>query len=171
MAVVASQTAGIRTTEELVPEMALRYAWCAWLTMLSVPLVMFLYVCWNLMDEQVAKRNLPAANAWFVACVAYMITVVPAAIFWRSWHFKSYWSGECVAPKSYLIGMIGVWVTIEIGGIASLIACLATNSLLPNLLPALVAFMLFLPLWPSGRAMICSHRGNSDDPETYEEPR
>jgi len=48
---------------------------------------------------------------------------------------------------------------------------IATNSLLPNLLPALVAFMLFLPLWPSGRAMICSQRGNSDDPETYEEPR
>ena len=74
-------------------------------------------------------------------------------------------------PKSYLVGMLGVWATIEIGGLASLIGCLVTRSLLPTLLPALVAFMLFVPLWPSGRSMICSHKGDSDDPETYEEPR
>jgi hypothetical protein len=130
---------------------------------------MFLYVCWRLMDNT-EPRDVDAANSWFIASMIYLIVVVPAAIFWRSRLFRSYWTGQCVSPKSYLIGMISVWVTLEIGGIFSLIGCLMTQSMLPNLLPALVAFMLFTPLWPSGRAMICC-RGNTDDPEAYEEPR
>jgi hypothetical protein len=170
MAAIASQSAGI-ASEELNPETALRYAWFSWLGMLVLPFLLFLYVCWSLMDETGGKRDLPAANVWFLACVTYMITVVPASIFWRSWHFRAYWSGDCVAPRSYLIGMLGVWATIEIGGLASLIGCIVTRSLLPTMLPALVAFMLFVPLWPSGRSMICHHKGDSDDPETYEEPR
>jgi hypothetical protein len=66
--------------------------------------------------------------------------------------------------------MTSVWITLEIGGVMGLIGCLLTHSLIPNLLPALVAFMLFTPLWPSGRAMYC-HGGSTDDPEIYEEPR
>ncbi len=172
MAVMVSSTstqAAVGSREELVPEVALRIAWFAWLGFLAVPFVLFLYVCWALM-ENAEPRDLGAANNWFIASMVYLIVVVPLAIFWRSRIFRSYWSGECVTPKSYLTGMITVWTTIEIGGIFSLVGCLMSQSLLPNLLPAVVAFMLFTPLWPSGRAMVCNS-GNTDDPEHYEEPR
>jgi hypothetical protein len=99
-----------------------------------------------------------------------MALVVPAAIFLRSYIFKAYWAGDTVHPKSYLKGMLGVWATIEIGGVLALVGCLVSHSLLPNLLPALVAFMLFTPLWPSGLAMV-RHCGNQDDPSEYKEPR
>ncbi len=68
------------------------------------------------------------------------------------------------------MGMFTVWGTLEIGGLLSLTGCLVSRSLLPTLLPALAAFMMFVVLWPSGRAMINSH-GGSDDPEKYGEPR
>lgn len=170
MATLVSHTA-VGAREELTPDVALRYAWMWWLGFLAVPFVLFLYVVWSLMDDSGAtRRDLPAANVWFIVSMAYIILAVPAAIFWRSRVFKAYWSGECVSPRSYLTGMLTVWATLEIGGIFSLIGCLISDSLLPNLLPSLVAFMLFTPLWPSGRAMVCS-AGSSDDPEQYEEPR
>ena len=78
--------------------------------------------------------------------------------------------GKVVSPGAYLRGMLTVWLACEIGGIIALIGCLVTRTLLPNLLPALVAFILFTPFWPSGRAM--THPvGNDDDFEIYEEPR
>jgi hypothetical protein len=167
--VSSTSTTAVAPRDALHPEAALRIAWFCWLGFLALPFVLFLYVVWSLMDNN-EPRDLNAANGWFVASMVYLIVVVPLAIFWRSRLFRAYWTGECVSPKSYLIGMISVWLTLEIGGIFSLIGCLVTGSLLPNLLPALVTFMLFTPLWPSGRAMICS-TGNTDDPEAYEEPR
>ena len=173
MALLASSTsastAAVAAGDELTPATALHIAWFCWLGFLATPFVLFLYVCWSLLDNN-EPRDLPAANGWFVASMVYLIVVVPLAIFWRSRLFRSYWTGECVSPRSYLVGMVTVWLTIWIGGIFSLIGCLVTGSLLPNLLPAVVSFMLFTPLWPSGRAMICC-TGNTDDPEAYEEPR
>ena len=66
--------------------------------------------------------------------------------------------------------MLILWLTIEVGGVMALLGCLVSGSLLPNLLPAMVAFMLFTPFWPSGRAMT-NPVGNDDDFEVYEEPR
>ena len=54
MAVMVSSTstqAAVGSREELVPEVALRIAWFAWLGFLAVPFVLFLYVCWALMDN------------------------------------------------------------------------------------------------------------------------
>jgi hypothetical protein len=102
--------------------------------------------------------------------MAYLAVAVPAAFFWRSREFKAYWQGHCVSPNRYLRGMLILWLTIEIGGIMALIGCFVSGSLLPNLLPAMVAFMLFTPFWPSGRAMT-NPVGNDDDFEVYEEPR
>ena len=172
MAMIASGTAATATakSEELTPGLALRVAWVCWLMLLSLPFVVFLYTVWTLTNSG-ERANKQAADVWFIASMVYLIVVVPISIFIRSRAFRDYWTGCCVPPKNYLSGMLTVWITLEIGGIFSLIGCLASNSLLPNLLPALVAFMLFIPLWPSGRAMTSRNRGNTDDPETYEEPR
>lgn len=165
----SSESSSSQDSRELNAATALRYAWISWLTFLIVPFFLFLYVIVTLNDETTG-RQLGNAQTWFVASMAYLAIVVPLAIFWRSSLFRPYWQGETVTPKNYLKGMMVVWLSLEIGGLISLAGCLLNHSLLPNLLPALVAFMLFTPLWPSGRAMT-RHVGNQDDPALYEEPR
>ena len=94
---------------------------------------------------------------------------VPAAIFWRSHVFQSYWKGVAVGPSAYLRGMFTLWFALEVGGILSLVGCIVSHTFMPGLIPAATAFVLFTPLWPSGRAML-DHQGESDDPAKYAEP-
>jgi hypothetical protein len=170
MAAVATLAVPARDRSELSPGQALRVAWCCWLMLLSIPALVFLIVMWRMMDGDVSALDGPASERWFLVTMAYLAIAVPSSFFLRSHVFKAYWSGQCVSPRSYLKGMLTVWLAIEIGGIMALLGCLLTDSLLPNLLPAMVAFILFIPFWPSGRAMTrpCGHE---DDPENYEEPR
>ncbi len=170
MASVATIAVPARDRSELSPGQALRIAWCCWLMLLSIPALVFLIVMWRMMDGDVSGLDGIASERWFLVTMAYLAIAVPSSFFLRSHVFKAYWSGQCVQPRNYLKGMLTVWLAIEIGGIMALMGCLMTDSLLPNLLPAMVAFMLFIPFWPSGRAMTrpC---GAADDPEEYEEPR
>ncbi len=75
-----------------------------------------------------------------------------------------------MAPRQYLKGMYVVWGALEVGGLLSLFGCVMSRSLVPGILPAIAAFVMFVVLWPNGRAMTCAG-GASDDPEKYEEPR
>jgi hypothetical protein len=108
-------------------------------------------------------------NTMFIAAIAFLFIMGPVSFVIRSRLFRSYWRGEPVNPRDYLLGMLVVWMTFEIGGLLSLAGCLLSNSLLPCLLPALASFMFFTPLWPSGKAMV--RPTGSDDPEMYSEPR
>src|SRR4051812_38377709 len=149
---------------------ALRIVWASWLALLSIPALMMLVVMWTLLDDDTPMKDPAFAQQWFLACMTFLAIAVPAAFFWRSREFKSYWDGKPVSPSHYLRGMLIVWLTMEVGGLMALAGCLMTGGLLPNLLPAMVAFILFTPFWPSGRAM--THPvGNDDDFEVYEEPR
>jgi hypothetical protein len=71
---------------------------------------------------------------------------------------------------TYLYGMLTIWAALELGGIFSLLGCFMNHALLPNLLLALVAFMFYVTLWPSGRAMV-SRMGHHEDSGKYEAPR
>ena len=167
MATIAAVPVQERT--HLTPGQALRIAWVSWLGLLAAPALMCLFVMWNLLDDEL-PGDAAQAQRWFLATMIYMAVAIPAAFFWRSHEFKCYWDGCVVSPRNYLKGMLIVWLTMEVGGMMALAGCLVTRSLLPNLLPAMVAFMLFTPFWPSGRAM--THPvGNDDDFEVYEEPR
>jgi hypothetical protein len=159
-----------RPKNEMSAESALVLAWRWWLVLLVLPFIIFLGVIWNLMDQEAGTGNAPLAQGWFLAAMAFLAVAGPGAFFWRSHVFKAYWSGERVLPRDYLSGMLAVWWTLEIAGIFSLSGCLLSRQLLPNLLPAVVAFMLYVPLWPSGRAMV-DRIGGTDDPGTYAEPR
>jgi hypothetical protein len=154
----------------LTAQQALKVAWYGYLVMLALPFLYFLFIVWSLMG--VARGHSEAIlDGWFLAAVAYMVIVVPASFFVRSRFFRDYWKGQVVAPLDYLKGMYIVWVALEIGGLLSLTGCLMSRALAPSLMPAVAAFMMFCALWPSGRAMIAARRGDSDDPERYEEPR
>ena len=148
---------------------ALSLAWASWIILLAIPALLFLAVMWTFIGDDTHADKL-VAERWFLVCMAYLAIAVPAAFFWRSREFKAYWEGKCVSPARYLRGMLTLWLAIEVGGIMALAGCLVSHSLTPNLLPAMVAFMLFTPFWPSGRAM--THPvGDDDDFEVYEEPR
>ena len=155
---------------QLTPNGALRQAWCWYISLLFVPFLLFLAVVLVLTHGDKPQAVPSLRSAWFISSIAFLVVAAPIAFVARSRLFRSYWRGEGVSPRAYLLGMLIVWFTFEIGGIVSLVGCLMTNSLAPCLLPAIAAFMFFTPLWPSGQAM--SHpNGNTDDPEIYHEPR
>lgn len=172
MATLASDNPSHRRPDELGPAQALRLAWWAWVVMLAAPFVLFLAVILVLQQmnggETGGRETL--GFTWFVIATAWLLIVVPLSFFWQSRIFRAYYAGNRVAPRDYLVGKLIVWGTIEFGGIFSLVGCLVSGDLLPCLIPALLAFMFFVPLWPSGRAMR-EGVGDTDDPQAYREPR
>jgi hypothetical protein len=168
--IVANSGEMAHSRHSLSPAMALRTAWIAWIAMLVTPFFLFLAMIWKLEGSSNEPTSSTLADTWFTIAMLYMLFVVPASFFWRGHVFKAYWTGNPVAPDKYLQGMLSIWIPLWIGGIFSLIGTFVSNSALPNLVPALVAFMFFVTFWPSGRAMI-THRGDKEDPQSYEEPR
>ncbi|HSI36588.1 MAG: hypothetical protein ACAI43_23940 [Phycisphaerae bacterium] len=154
----------------LTPQNALKYAWGAWFALMAIPAVAFLFVIWQFAGAT-PNVNIDSGWKWFVGVLATMIVTIPASIFLRSRLFHGYYEGECVAPKTYLVGMLVSWITAVGGGMLALYACLQTGTMLPNLFAGAVAFIFFVTQWPSGMAMVCDNQGATDDPERYEEPR
>lgn len=150
---------------------AMRKAWTCWLFLLVIPFLILLYAVWRLEGADTIRPDVASGgHGWFIAAMAYLLVAGPASFFGRSHIFKAYWSGQTVTPQKYLAGMLTIWLALEIGGIFSLVGCLVNHALLPCLLPALIAFMFYATLWPSGRAMT-RRVGNLEDPQLYEEPR
>jgi hypothetical protein len=158
--------------DELGSAQALRLAWWAWVIMLGVPFVLFLVVVMFIRGTDAGAIHGPGTLGftWFVIATAWLLIVVPLSFFWQSHVFRAYYSGQTVAPRDYLHGKLVVWGALELAGIFALVGCLISGSLLPNLIPALLAFMFFVPLWPNGRAMRAG-TGDTDDPQAYREPR
>jgi hypothetical protein len=147
---------------------ALRLAWVTWVVFLIIPFFLFLAIVWTLGMGEGAKLH-ANEDHWFLGASAYLLVVVPLSFFWRGHVFKAYWTGQTIPPMSYLYGMLTMWAALEFGGIFSMLGCFVDHALLPNLLPALVAFMFYVTLWPSGRAMV-SHMGDKEDAGKYEQP-
>jgi hypothetical protein len=154
---------------ELTPTMALRSAWLWWVVLLLVPFVVFLWVVLSLLVSEAAP-NETLANTFFILSLAWLGVTVPLAFALRSYCFKAYWEGQPVEPHSYLRGMVTVWLSMEIGGLLALVGCWLSGTLMPCLLPAAVAFMLFTPFWPSGNAMVETTGGEADE-QLFHEPR
>jgi hypothetical protein len=148
---------------------AIRLAWVAWFILGVIPFLLFLCVVWTLGIRN-AELVRGGHHTWFLISSAYLLIAVPCSFFLRTRLFKEYWAGHTVAPGKYLFGMIAMWMTLELGGILSLLGCFLDHSLLPNLLPAMLAFIFYATLWPSGRSMVYPV-GHHEDPQIYEEPR
>ncbi|MFP4143804.1 MAG: hypothetical protein ACLFV3_01555 [Phycisphaeraceae bacterium] len=155
--------------QEMSETEALRRAWLWWLVFLLTPFVAFIAVIWTLVYTQWPERE-GVANAFFVASLAWMLVAVPGAFLLRGHVFKAYGEGRPVDPRSYVRGMVTIWLAPEIGGLIALAGCLVSHSLMPCLLPAAVAFVLFMPFWPTGHAMT-EPVGDVADDEVYRHPR
>src|SRR6476620_4220648 len=77
MATVAShrEHAGAPTVDSWTPQMGLRYAWFAYLALLVIPLLLFLYTVWNAEGGADGVHNRDLATRWFIGCVAYVVLV------------------------------------------------------------------------------------------------
>jgi len=154
---------------EIPRETALRHAWYGWVAMIAVPILFFLYVAWQLMGADRIDRA--DGDRWFIAAVAYVVIAAPLSFFVRSRYFRKYWTGEGVAPRSYVTGQLVTWGVLSFGVLLSLVGCLVTRAMLPCLFPGVAAMVMLLVLYPNGRAMSNQGRGATDDHGTYEEPR
>jgi hypothetical protein len=158
-----------RPGTSLSPATALRLAWLAYLLLLIVPFFVALRFVWHL-------GNLPRGgvelhvNGWFLASMILVAAALTGASFWRQRMFKDYRQGRVVPPRKYLAGMIGIWGSLTIAGLFSLASCIVTQTLLPNVIPALLGMGAYLCFWPTGRAMV-RPVGATEDPQKYEEPR
>ncbi len=155
--------------ETMSTERALRLAWMGWLTLLLIPFFVFLAVLATVAFDGEPRRQ-GLASGFFIASLLWLLLSLPAAFMLRDYLFRAYWRGQGIDPRSYLKGQFTIWIAAEIGGLIALTGCLVSNTLLPGLLPAAVAFMLFTPFWPKGQAMV-ETEGGSEDEEIYREPR
>jgi hypothetical protein len=147
---------------------AVKWAWISWLILGIIPFLLFVWMIWTLPSNNTPQVT--AGESWFVFSSIYLMIVVPVSFFWRGHIFKEYWAGRVVVPGKYLFGMIEVWCALVLGGVISVVGCMASGAIMPNLIPAMLAFMFYVTLFPSGRAMTRTS-GDSLDAEVYKEPR
>lgn len=150
---------------------AFRLAWWSYLVLLVLPFAIFAFVLWRPTDVGSLPKFAPVGNSWFLITMGYIALAVPAALFYRRHLFIDYGRGNVFEPRRYLIGMLTIWLALEVGIIAPIIGCFLTRSFLPGLLPAIVGFVFYISLWPNGKTMTSRHPGGNEDPEFYEEPR
>src|SRR5437762_2988640 len=92
-----------RWTSGTVRVRARRYAWYVFMAMAVIPFLFFIYIALNIGADAHASINRTFTEPWFIGSVAFLIIASPIAFFLRSRWFKGYWSGDCVAPRNYLI--------------------------------------------------------------------
>lgn len=145
-------------------------AWSIWITYLLIPMFMFMgTVLYFLIYTPAA--NLALGESWFVVMMILIAAGVPLTFYARSrLYFYGYWSGRTVTPGEYLRGMVLTWTVIEIAGVLSLLGCIMTGELMPNIMPALLAFVLFITQWPNASAMT-DNTGSDADPAVFRHPR
>jgi hypothetical protein len=147
---------------------AVKWAWISWLILGIIPFLLFIWMIWTLPSN--FNPQVTAGESWFVFSSIYLMVAVPASFFWRGHIFKEYWQGRRVMPGKYFFGMIEVWLALVFGGVISVTGCIVSGAIMPNLIPAILAFMFYVTLFPSGRAMTRTD-GDSLDAEVYKEPR
>ncbi len=161
--------AGNTPPHALSVKTALKLAWLCWGALLAGPFLFLQWLIWYVTAGDPSRFHADT-DKWFVAAMAYLIIILPGSFFWRGHLFKDYWLGRPVAPRKYILATVSVGLALAIGGIFSLIGCLVTGSFMPNLIPGLLALILYTLHWPTGRAMV-RPVGLAEDPQIYEEPR
>jgi hypothetical protein len=149
--------------------LTLRAAWWAYVVLMILPFAL-VAIAVALLNTRISPTASHGGNRWLILAVAYLVVGIPAALFYRRHLCGAYFRGEDVPPRQYLVGMLTVWLALEVGMIVSILGCYVSASILPDLLPAIAAFVFFITLWPTGK-MMATHVGNSNDPQIYEPPR
>jgi hypothetical protein len=146
-------------------------AWAVWITYLMLPLFVFMGVVFYMLVNIGGLGYHNVGDSWFLTMMIWLAVGVPGAYFVRSrLFFRDFWAGRPVTPRQYFYGMVLIWTVIEIAGVFSLLGCLFTGELVPNIIPALFAFILFITQWPNASAMTES-TGQKADSTVFRHPR
>lgn len=144
--------------------------WAIWIAYLVTPLFALIGTVLFLMVNDGAIHE-GLGQSWLITMMVLIAIGIPLAFFVRSKvYFRSYWEGKPVTPRQYLRGMLLVWTVIELAGLLSIVGCIVTGELIPNLIPALIAFVVFVTQWPNASAMTKT-TGNKDDSSVFQHPR
>ena len=144
--------------------------WAIWITYLITPFLAFFgTVLFLMINESVIHKGV--GEVWFITMMIWVAGGIPLAFFVRSkLYFQNYWKGHTVSPRQYLKGMLLVWTVIELAGLLSIVGCIVTGELVPNLIPALFGFVVFITQWPNASAMTKT-TGNKADSSLFQYPR
>ncbi len=155
----------------MTPGHALRRSWVIYLTLLLIPFLVAMGLIFYLLTTDADAVNGRLNQGVFIAAMAWIIVALPAGFWIRYRLFQPYYQGQPVPPRNYLLGMLAIWLPLEIGSLMGLLGAFLGNSPTPNMIPAVLAFVLLTPFWPVGHAMSRPEGGNKDDFELYKEPR
>jgi|GEM_PF-750338 len=146
-------------------------AWGIWFTFLVTPLFFFLGTLIYLLAWPGRETNYELGQTWFIIMMVMIAAGVPFFFYLRSrLHFYGYRSGRSATPRQYIMGMTLVWSWLVLIGMLSILGCIATGDIGPNIIPALLAFIVFITQWPNASALV-NRTGHLDDPSLYLHPR
>ena len=158
-------------SDQWTPQKSMGAAWGVWLALFCLPVLVMVWTMATLdPSENRGDAQTRWSNIWFVGSCIWLGVTIPLSFFVRGRLFKNWQKGETVPPGKYLLGMLVPWVCFEIAGIGAILGIHFTNLVMPCILPAMAAFVVFLTQWPNGHAMT-RHVGGTDDGAFYEEPR
>jgi hypothetical protein len=148
---------------------ALQLAWTTWLVILATPFVALPFALHMTPSAGGSGPKQELAETWFFIVMIYLLVALPVALLIRAYLFRSFWRARAVLPRAYYIGMFIVWSALAVAGLTAELVCVATATLVPNILPGLLSLFVYLLLWPTGTAM--EPRGAGRNPEIDQEPR
>lgn len=142
--------------------MALAIAsWVAMLIILISLLAVVVIATWPLFDE---VGEGPFVDGWFVSAMALVAILPSLAVFAHRYIFHHNRTERgTVSPPGYLKASLVFWGSVMVAGIWSAVGALASDELIPNVVPLFIAMFLLLGTWPNGKAMVKPRSRESDD--------
>ncbi len=124
----------------------------AWRAMVGMPLVAFAVIQGTL--SPATSGQLTGLGLLFlVLSLLVLVLVLPPAILLRAHCFRAAWRGQPVDPVSYTRGLLTVWLVMVGAAVLSLASCVASETLLPGILPGALAMILLALTGPSAKAL------------------
>ena len=142
---------------------ALYLAWLMWLLLLAAPFVVLPFALQMSPDRRSPRPDL--AEGWFLIVMVYLLVAMPSALLVRERVSGSFRASRAERPRSYYIGMCGIWVAVASAGLAAELVCVATATLMPNVVAAVIALVVYLTLWPTGIATELDGRNSASHQE------
>src|SRR5688572_28149545 len=124
-------------------EVTLQLAWTTWIALLATPFVVLPFALHMTPGGRGSGPQPELAERWFLIVMVYLLVALPVVLLIRAYLFKSFWRGRGVLPRSYYIGMFAVWAVIVLAGLTAELVCVVTATLVPNILPALLALFIY----------------------------
>lgn len=91
---------------------------------------------------------------YLVSAWVLPVILVPIGLFARGQIMKRGWVGNVVTPSAYLGGCVLAWACTEAAALFASGTMMISQRVWPNVLPAIVCFIVLVLLRPNGRAMV-----------------